>query len=403
MTYCLNPNCSNPQNPSGTNFCVTCGTALLLKQRYRALKPLGQGGFGKTFLATDEDKPSHPPCVIKQFLPQAQGTSTLQKAAELFEREAIRLDELGKHPQIPDLLAYFSQDGQQYLVQEFIEGQDLAKELANQGSFKEGQVESLLHNLLPVLQFVHEHQVIHRDIKPENIIRRKKDNQLFIVDFGAAKAVTGAGSCQTGTVIGSMGFVAPEQTMGKALFASDIYSLGVTSIHLLTGLHPFDLFDPTQGVWVWRKILKKPISNDLAAILDKMLQSAVNLRYQSATEILKDLQPKVSPNSLKQPKLMTPVNPQISPKPAQQQKPAPPTPSPRKPQPTLPSYGGRIDEELAALKSEILGIPTPKNQMPQPGSQKPNLSPPTKPKSAIDKDIDRELEELKSQFGGGNY
>lgn len=403
MTYCLNSNCSNPQNPSGTNFCVTCGTALLLKQRYRALKPLGQGGFGKTFLAIDEDKPSHPPCVIKQFLPQAQGTSTLQKAAELFDREAVRLDQLGKHPQIPDLLAYFSQDGQQYLVQEFIEGQDLAQELANQGSFNEGQIESLLQNLLPVLQFVHEHQVIHRDIKPANIIRSKKDNQLFLVDFGAAKAVAGAGSGQTGTVIGSMGFVAPEQTMGKALFASDIYSLGVTAIHLLTGLHPFDLFDPNQGGWAWRKIWKKPISNDLAAILDKMLQSAVNLRYQSAAEILNDLQPKVSPNSLKQPKPITPVNPQISPRLAKEQKPATPTPSPGKLQPTMRSYGGSIDEELAALKSEILGIPTPKNPIPKPGSQKLNLPHSTKPKSAIDKDIDSELEELKSQFGGGNY
>lgn len=395
MTYCLNPNCPNPQNPTGTNFCVTCGTKLLLKERYRTIKPLGQGGFGKTFLAVDEDKPSHPPCVIKQFFPQAQGTSTLQKAAELFNQEAIRLDELGKHPQIPDLFAYFSQDGQQYLVQEFIEGQDLSKELASQGYFKETQIESLLNNLLPVLQFVHQHQVIHRDIKPENIIRRKKDNQLFLVDFGAAKAVAGAQG-KTGTVIGSMGFVAPEQTIGKALFASDIYSLGVTCIHLLTGLHPFDLFDPNQGIWVWRQMLKKPISDRLATILDKMLQSAINLRYQSAPEILKDLQPKASP---------TPVKPQISPTPIQPQK--PPTPvksqkplSPIKPQSTPSSYGGGIDEELAALKSEILGIPTPKNPSPKPVSQKPNPANPAQPKSKIDMDIDSELEELKSQFGG---
>lgn len=393
MTYCLNPNCPNPQNPTGTNFCVTCGTKLLLKERYRAIKPLGQGGFGKTFLAIDEDKPSHPPCVIKQFLPQAQGTSTLQKAAELFNQEAIRLDELGKHPQIPDLLAYFSQDGQQYLVQEFIEGQDLSKELASQGAFKEAQIESLLNNLLPVLQFVHQHQVIHRDIKPENIIRRKKDNQLFLVDFGAAKAVAGAVSGKTGTVIGSMGFVAPEQTIGKALFASDIYSLGVTSIHLLTGLHPFDLFDPNQGVWIWRQMLKKPISTRLATILDKMLQSAINLRYQSAAEILKDLQPQPATVISQIPKPATPI-----PQPHKPAKPA--ISSPVISQQTPRSYGGGIDDELAALKSEILGTPTPKNPVQKPVSHKPTPPNPSTAKSHIDLEIDRELEELKSQLGG---
>ncbi len=393
MTYCLNPHCPNPQNPTGTNFCVVCGTKLLLKERYRTIKPLGQGGFGKTFLAVDEDKPSHPPCVIKQFLPQAQGTSTLQKAAELFNQEAIRLDELGQHPQIPDLLAYFSQDGQQYLVQEFIEGEDLSKELVSQGSFKEEQIESLLNNLLPVLQFVHQHQVIHRDIKPENIIRRKKDNQLFLVDFGAAKVVAGAVSGKTGTVIGSMGFVAPEQTIGKALFASDIYSLGVTSIHLLTGLHPFDLFDPNQGVWIWRQMLKKPISDRLATILDKMLQSAINLRYQSAAEILKDLQPQPATVISQITKPATPI-PQF------QKHAKPAVSSPIKPQSTTSSYGGGIDEELAALKSEILGIPTPKNPSQKPLSQKPNSANLSTAKSQIDLEIDRELEDLKSQLGG---
>jgi serine/threonine protein kinase len=191
MSYCLNPRCPKPENPTRTNFCLTCGSKLLLKDRYRTIKPLGQGGFGKTFLAIDEDKPSHPPCVIKQFFPQAQGTNTVHKAAELFTQEAARLDELGRHPQIPELLAYFSQDSQQYLVQEFIDGIDLAHELAINGAFNEAQVRSLLNDLLPVLQFVHQHQVIHRDIKPENIIRRtsliRGDSQLVLVDFGASK------------------------------------------------------------------------------------------------------------------------------------------------------------------------------------------------------------------------
>lgn len=122
MSYCLNPDCQKPQNAEGTKFCQTCGSKLLLKERYRGIKLIGQGGFGRTFLSIDEDKPSKPHCVIKQFFPQAQGTSNTQKAAELFEQEAVRLDELGKHPQIPELLAHFTQDNRQYLVQEFIDG-----------------------------------------------------------------------------------------------------------------------------------------------------------------------------------------------------------------------------------------------------------------------------------------
>src|SRR4028119_668805 len=133
MTYCLNTNCHKPQNAPSTRFCQTCGSKLLLGDRYRLIKHIGQGGFGRTFLAVDEYKPSKPPCVIKQFYPQLQGRSSIQKAAELFELEAVRLEQLGKHSQIPDLLAYFSQDGRQYLVQEFIDGENLAQTLESKG------------------------------------------------------------------------------------------------------------------------------------------------------------------------------------------------------------------------------------------------------------------------------
>lgn len=236
MSYCLNPSCISPQNPDGTKFCLSCGTKLLLRNRYRAIQPLGEGGFGKTFLAVDEDKPSHPHCVIKQFLPQTQGTSNLRKAAELFNQEAMRLDELGKHSQIPELLAYFSQEGQQYLVQEYIEGKNLAQELAATGTLAEAQIRAILNDLLPVLEFVHQHQVIHRDIKPENIISRSSssvgslskvgtgvEGQLVLVDFGASKLATGTALAKTGTVIGSAGYAAPEQALGRAVFASDLY------------------------------------------------------------------------------------------------------------------------------------------------------------------------------------
>lgn len=304
MSYCLNPDCQKPQNAEGTKFCQNCGSKLLLKERYRAIKLIGQGGFGRTFLSIDEDKPSKPRCVIKQFFPQAQGNSNTQKAAELFEQEAVRLDELGKHPQIPELLAHFTQDNRHYLVQEFINGQNLAKVLETEGAFSESQIRDLLKNLLPVLEFIHSHNVIHRDIKPENIIRRH-DGQLVLVDFGAAKYATGTALLKTGTSIGSPEYVAPEQARGKAIFASDLYSLGVTCIHLMTQISPFELFDPGENTWIWRHYLvNNPVSNELSFMLDKLSESATNRRYQEVSEVLKDLNQassKVSSNLQPQP------------------------------------------------------------------------------------------------------
>ncbi|AFZ17660.1 protein kinase domain-containing protein [Allocoleopsis franciscana] len=292
--YCLNPACKHPENQGNALVCRNCGSNLLLQQRYRALKPIGQGGFGRTFLAVDESTQSQRRCVIKQFFPQQQGTDNIEKATELFRQEANRLETLGQHPQIPQLLAYFEQDDHQYLVQELIDGENLAQEIAHNGPFNETQIRQLLHSLLPVLRCVHHHQMIHRDIKPENIIRRR-DNQLVLVDFGAAKYTTETMLGRTGTVIGSAAYTAPEQVKGKAIFASDLYSLGVTCIHLLTQIPPFDLSDTSEDTWVWRHYLRKPISKELGIILDKMLESGTKRRYQSADEVLKDLQAKSLP------------------------------------------------------------------------------------------------------------
>ena len=303
MSYCLNPHCTHPQNSDDSKFCLTCGAKLLLRERYRAIKPIGFGGFGKTFLAVDEDKPSRPACVIKQFFPQSQGTQNAEKAAELFHQEAVRLDQLGKHPQIPDLLAHFEQDHNQYLVQEYIEGQNLEEELVRHDTFDEAKIRQLLNDLLPVLQFIHQHQVIHRDIKPANVIRRSASStqtsnigsfpgQLVLVDFGAAKVVTTTQPPVMGTIIGSPEYIAPEQTRGQAVYASDLYSLGVTCIHLLTQVSPFDLFDINEDRWIWRDYLKgQPFSAQLGRVLDKMLMTIPNQRYQTALQVLKDLYP----------------------------------------------------------------------------------------------------------------
>ncbi len=315
MSYCFNPACQNPQNPDDVQVCLGCGANLLLGDRYHGIKLLGSGGFGRTFLAVDEYKPSQPLCAIKQLLREQQ--TSYASSTERFYQEAVRLEQLGVHAQIPHLLAYFTQDDsatrpaqryQQYLVQEFIEGQNLAQELENQGAFSELKIRQLLKELLPVLEYIHDRQVIHRDIKPENIIRRSTGSgELILVDFGAAK-VTPPGP-KTGTVIGSAAYTAPEQLLGKAVFASDIYSLGVTCIHLLTMIPPFDLYDSTEGRWVWRDFLRTPITNHLGQILDKMLCNALKRRYSSASYILSDLNPVQKSSSVPLPPLVAPPPP----------------------------------------------------------------------------------------------
>ncbi|WP_434685434.1 protein kinase domain-containing protein [Pseudanabaena minima] len=305
MPYCLNPNCQKPNNPEGGRFCINCGKNLQIKGLYEAIALIGQGGMGRTFRAKDLGRLGQP-CAIKQFLPQFREPELMKKAIALFESEAAQLKVLGSHPQIPKLIAYFEEDGCLYLVQELIEGENLYNELQSQGIFSEAKIYQLLEDILPVLQFIHDHQVIHRDIKPDNIVRkqekgnRKSSNSqspitnypqsnLVLVDFGAAKAITSNTANRTGTLIGSAEYIAPEQARGKALPQSDLYSLGVTCIHLLTGISPFDLYDDVSDRWIWRDNLQTSISSHLANILDRLLARAISNRYSSANEVLQDL------------------------------------------------------------------------------------------------------------------
>lgn len=329
MQICQNPNCSNPFNPDSNRFCTSCGQSnfgKLLRNRYRVLRLLGEGGFSRTYAAIDVDR-LDAPCVIKQFFPQVQGTSERTKAAELFKEEAKRLYELGEnHWQIPRLLAYFEQGSSLYLVQEFIQGQTLLQEL-QQNAFGEEQIRELLADLLPVLQFIHERNVIHRDIKPENIIRRQSDRKLVLIDFGGAKQVTQTSLSRQATVLYTIGYAPSEQMAGFACQASDLYALGVTCVRLLTQCLPIQdlygqiqdiLYDPMNGKWSWRKHLQQKgvtISDDLGEILDKLLKHLAKERYQSATEVLQDLnatkffaQPILaSPELPQQQKLTTPI------------------------------------------------------------------------------------------------
>jgi len=285
MSRCLNPNC-NHINSSGARFCHKCRSQLLINERYRAIEVIAQGGFGRTFLAIDEGKPSRPKCVIKQFTYQGQNEKALLAAMQLFEQEAVRLDDLGKHPQIPELLGFAKLEDRQYLIQEFIDGYNLERELATTGTFTESRLRPLIQDILMILVFIHSKKVIHRDIKPENIIRRQSDGKAVLVDFGAAKYAI---SSALGTVIGTPQYAAPEQTRGVAIPASDLYSLGVTCLRLLTRVPPSKLKN-LDDEWIWRDFLHKDaVSNQFGRFLDKLTAAKPTQRYQSAEEALSDL------------------------------------------------------------------------------------------------------------------
>ena len=293
MSNCLCLACDRA-NSITTRFCTQCGAKLQIQERYRALKVIGQGGFGKTFLAQDESKPSQPRCVIKQFAfetinPNAS-KGTLDVAVRLFEQEAKRLDDLGKHPQIPELLSFTIHEGKQYLIQEFIDGETLEQELRRVGAFSEQQVRDVLVEVLQILEFVHSKSVIHRDISPDNIIRRRSDQKLVLVDFGAAKHATATLLAKTGTSIGKPSYGAPEQMLGKSVFQSDLFGLGVTCLHLLTNVEPFTLYDVLENEYQWRQFLNgKVVSDKFGKILDRFTAYRVKERPNSVVEILQEL------------------------------------------------------------------------------------------------------------------
>lgn len=302
MSYCLNPTCKQPQNRPESSVCTSCGALLLLKTRYRPLKFLDMGGMSRAYLATDEDTPSRQICVVKQFFPSpqvAENPKSFKKSIELFQREATQLDHLGRQsPQIPKLLAYLEQDRKFYLVQEYIDGQNLLKDLEMEGPYNETHIRQLLSEILPVLQFIHNQNVIHRDIKPENIMHRK-NGQLVLIDFGMSKQMTEQVTSR-GTTGGTMGYAPPEQIRaGVAYPATDLFALGATCIHLLTGVTPDNLYDFQENRWIWRDILaekQKYVSDNLAEILDKMLQTDLKDRYQAAAAVMLDLADPIPPS-----------------------------------------------------------------------------------------------------------
>ncbi|NET37308.1 MAG: serine/threonine protein kinase [Cyanothece sp. SIO1E1] len=276
-----------------------CGSEQLFHSRYKVLRVLGRGGFGVTFLAKDVTLPGQPLCVIKQLCPKTENSISLYRAKGRFEREAKILSQLGSHAQIPMLLNYFDAEGEFYLVQEYIRGDNLAKEVRRSGRQSEAQVRQFLKEILPILQYIHDNNVIHRDVKPPNIIRCKDDNRLVLIDFGAVKeklALAGESTQRASTThfVGTVGFAPPEQLTLRAVYSSDIYALGVTCLYLLTGKPPLEFdYDPRSGEICWQDYVR--ISHNFAQILNKMLKTSHRDRYKRIEEIQRalDLEPHI--------------------------------------------------------------------------------------------------------------
>jgi serine/threonine protein kinase len=280
MAYCFNPHCPDPEHPGDGATCrhSRCQARLRLRGRYEGVRKLATGGFGNTYLALDLDR-LRSYCVVKQLhLADA-------KALDLFRREARSLLQLGEHKQLPQPYAEFEEDGHQYLVQKYIEGQTLHGFVKQRGAFDGEGVRHFLESLLPVVGFLHRNGVIHRDIKPLNVMLDAY-GQYILIDLGAVKLVAHS-PVVGGTLVSSGPYTAPEQLTGQAHYGSDIYSLGITALYLLMGRDPED-FLMREGWWQY-ELRQKGGTPSLERILTRMIQRECPPRYSTVDEVLHDL------------------------------------------------------------------------------------------------------------------
>ncbi|GAP95336.1 serine/threonine-protein kinase [Leptolyngbya sp. NIES-2104] len=263
----------------------------IVQNRYRILRVLGQGGFGRTYLAQDTNR-FNEVCVLKEFEPRSQGSKHAQKAEELFTREAKVLHQL-QHPQIPQFRELFQVKTQNrellFLVQDYVEGQtyeELLNDRAKQNlTFSEQEAVQLLQQLLPVLEYIHRSGIVHRDISPDNIILRERDQKPVLIDFGVVKAAATQAVHSAQTLVGKPGYAPIEQLhKGKAEPSSDLYALAVTIIVLLTGREAQSLFDPRTLNCEWKQYART--SPLFAQVIDRMLSNRPSDRYPSAQAVL---------------------------------------------------------------------------------------------------------------------
>ncbi|MCS7030428.1 MAG: serine/threonine protein kinase [Gloeomargarita sp. SKYG116] len=265
-------------------------THTVLQNRYRIVRVLGQGGFGRTYLAQDLNR-FNEYCVLKEFVPARGEPHQIEKAKELFKREAAVLYQL-RHPQIPQFHALFEQEQRLFLVQDYVEGKNyrtlLAERLRRGQTFTEAEVRDLLCKVLPVLDYIHSRGVIHRDISPDNLMLRQKDQMPVLIDFGVVKDIASRLQASGATSVGKLGYAPSEQLQtGRVYPASDLYTLAVTVLVLLTGCEPQELYDDRTLTWRWQE--RVSLSPHFTQVLQKMLSHRPGDRYQSAKEVLQAL------------------------------------------------------------------------------------------------------------------
>jgi eukaryotic-like serine/threonine-protein kinase len=255
----------------------------LLDGRYQIIKKLGHGGFAHTYLARNISLPNRPTCVIKHLRPKSSHPSMLK----LFKREARVLGQLD-HQQIPHSSECFERNGEVFMVQDFIAGEDLGRQYLRGRMWSETTIRNLLGDLLEVLSYVHQNQVVHRDIKPENIIQRQQDGRYVLIDFGAVQELGQAEEIdeEGEPILGTAGYRSPEQLQGETVCSSDLYGLGVTAIHLLTHVHP-QCLERREGHLIWQG--HTTVSKELGTLIDKMICPDLADRYPTATAALADL------------------------------------------------------------------------------------------------------------------
>ena len=270
----------------------------IIGQKYQIIKELGSGGFATTYLAIDTLSINNSKCVIKQLQPRFNSPSIWENAKQRLATEGLVLQKLGQHEQIPQLLDHFEENKQYYLVLEFIDGEDFAQEVQKK-LLNEVEAIGFLQEVLEILDFVHQQGVIHRDIKPSNLIRRNHDRKITIIDFGAVKEIgttilesflpTSRNSLYT-QVIGTPGYMPPEQNNGKPIFSSDIYALGKTVIYGLTGLSPtkWEQIEIDEGIY-WQD--KVNISQGLIKVIMRMISPKTSERFISVVQVMEALKP----------------------------------------------------------------------------------------------------------------
>ncbi len=354
------------------------GGAMLLANRYEMQRVLGQGGFGRTYLTLDRHR-FNEPCVVKEFLPQNQGDFEAKKSRELFEREAKILHQID-HPQVPKFFACFEDNERLFLVQEYVRGQTysaILRERQQQGkNFSEVEIIAWLKNLLPVLGYLHDRQIVHRDISPDNIMLPDDSPLPVLIDFGIGRSAIVQGFNQgqniaapinhsaQHSIVGKVGYAPHEQIwLGQSFPSSDLYSLAVTAIVLLTGIDPQALTTQPSLKGNWQ--LQTSVSHGFVQIINRLLQDTPARRYQSAGAVLADLERLTVAPQTQLSRRSTNCNVTTL------------SASPAAPQPQMPSFTGLTSRFTAQCEQELLKYigPVAKFLVQKTLAKQPNLSP----------------------------